>query len=118
MVVLCHILAVAFLAEKFQDHFPEHPNPNFSTIFNFKVMPKNYYPETGTSTLSMYYYYYYCFHVAIGHSKAGGRNLKTTLHKVRADGSCCFLGSGGSFCTVVEAALGSGEKCWLDHSST
>lgn len=117
---ICHILSVSFLAEKLQGHFPGHPNPIFSTIFNFKVMPKNHCPEKGMRTLRLYYYHYYCycFHVTVGLGKTGGRNLKNSLHEAGADGACCFLGSGGSFCVVVEAALCSLEKRWLDHSST
>lgn len=89
MVVLCHVLSVVFLAEQFQGHFLGHPNPIFSTFFNFKVMPKNHYPDKGMRTTRLYYYYYYycwfyyyccccycyCFHVTVGHSETGGRNL-------------------------------------------
>lgn len=88
MVVPCHVLSVVFLAEQLQGHFLGHPNPIFSTFFNFKVMPKNHYPDKGMRTTRLYHYYYYCwfyyyccccsyycFHVTIGHSETGGRNL-------------------------------------------
>jgi len=72
MVVLCHILSVAFLAAKFQGRLPGHPISN--THFNFKVIAENQYPEKGTSTLRLYNDDdddddYYCFHVTIGHRK-------------------------------------------------
>lgn len=92
MVVLCRVLSVAYSAEKIRGHFSGHPNPLFSVIFYFKALSKNRSPEKGTSTPRLYCYCCCCcFHVTTAHSETGDRNLKNTLHGVRADGLCCFL---------------------------